>query len=91
MAIANTEEDFKLYMQIWDEKKEMASQYLYEAENSFKQGDELEGCASQQKAGEYGIDATKALIKAMKINGSDDGLENLESGLRKWRELKDFC
>ena len=76
---------------IWDQKKELASQYLDEAENSFKEGDELEGCVLQQKAGEYGMEATKSLIKAMQINGSNDGIENLESGLLKWQELKDFC
>ena len=36
-------------------------------------------------------EATESLIKAMRINGSSDGLENFESGLNKWRELGDFC
>ncbi|WP_320674172.1 hypothetical protein [Prochlorococcus sp. MIT 1341] len=91
MTLASSEEDFMKYMQVWDEKRDLASKYLEEAESEFKAGDELSGCASQQKAAEYGIDATNALLKAMKMNSSADGIENIESGLRKWQELRDFC
>ena len=91
IAIASTQEDFSINMQTWNQKKELASQYLEEAENQFKNGDELAGCVAQQQAGDYGIEATESLIKAMELNGSTDGIENLRSGLNKWRELRDFC
>lgn len=91
IALADSEKNFSKYMQIWNEKKDLASQYLEEAEKAFKSGDELSGCVAQQKAAEFGIDATNSLIKAMKANGSNNGIENIESGLRKWEELKDFC
>ncbi len=80
-----------MYMNEWDEKREDASRYLEEAEKAFRNGDEITGCIAQRKAGEVGIDATKSLINAMKANGSTDGIENLNSGLLKWQELKDYC
>ena len=83
--------DFELYMQEWNSKRELATQYLLDAEKALKEGDEATGCATQRKASQYGIEATESLIKAMKINGSIDGLDNIKSGLNKWRELKDFC
>ena len=82
---------FESYMQEWNEKRELATQYLSEADRALKEGDEVTGCITQRKASKYGIEATKSLIKAMKINGSTDGLENFESGLNKWKELGDFC
>ena len=75
----------------WESKKTIASEYLKQAENAFKEGDELTGCSFQRKASLYGIEATKSLISAMEVNGTKDGLENLEGGLNKWRELGDFC
>ena len=63
----------------------------FDAENQFKSGDELSGCATQKKASKYGIEATKSLIKAMEDNESPEGIKNLETGLNKWRELGDFC
>ena len=84
-------EDFESYMQVWNEKRELATQYLLDAEKSLKEGDEATACVTQRKASKYGIEATESLIKAMEINGSTDGLENFESGLNKWRELGDFC
>ena len=84
-------EDFETYMQVWNEKRELATQYLLNAEKALKEGDEATACVTQRKASKYGIEATESLIKAMKINGSTDGLENFESGLNKWRELGDFC
>ncbi len=90
-VFADSQKDFSEHMRDWQEKKELASFYLMEAEKSFKSGDELSGCVTQQKAGEYGIQATESLISAMRLNNSTDGLENLESGLNKWRELRDFC
>ena len=83
--------DFESYMQEWNDKRELATQYLLDAEKALKEGDEATGCVAQRKASKYGIEATESLIKAMKINGSTDGLENFESGLNKWKELGDFC
>ena len=91
LALADSQDEFKEHMQTWDAKRELASQYLLEAETAFKSGDELTGCVTQQKAGEYGIEATNALIKAMKMNNTENGLEDLKAGLRKWRELKEVC
>ena len=87
-AFAN---DFETYMRAWDDKRTMATEFLLDAEKALKQGDKANGCASQRKASKYGIEATESLIKAMKINGSTEGLEGFESGLNKWRELGDFC
>ena len=84
-------EDFESYMHEWNEKRELATQYLLEADKALREGDEVTGCITQRKASKYGIEATKSLIKAMRINGSTDGLENFESGLNKWKELGDFC
>ncbi|WP_320667493.1 hypothetical protein [Prochlorococcus sp. MIT 1307] len=84
-------EDFESYMQEWNEKRELATQYLRDAERALKEGDEAISCTTQRKASKYGIEATESLIKAMKINGSTDGIENFELGLNKWRELRDFC
>ena len=91
VVLAGTQDVFDDYMNKWTEKKTMASKYLLEAEAAFKNGDELTGCAIQKKASTYGIEATESLIMAMEVNGSTDGLENLETGLNKWKELGDFC
>ena len=82
---------FETYMQSWNEKRELATKYLLDAEKALKEGDEASACVIQRKASKYGIEATQSLIKAMTINGSTDGLENFEAGLNKWRELGDFC
>ena len=83
--------DFEAYMQEWDQKRELATQHLLDAEKALKAGDKLNGCLQQRRASKYGIEATESLIKAMKLNGSMDEFENFESGLNKWRELGDFC
>ena len=90
-ALALSQNDFEKYMDLWTQKRELASQSLREAENAFKSGNKVTGCITQQHAGEYGIEATQFLIKAMQANGSIDGLESIEAGLNKWRELRDFC
>ena len=84
-------QDFEFYMQEWNDKRGLATQYLLDAENALKEGNKASGCVKQRKASKYGIEATESLIKAMKIHGSTDGLENFESGLNRWRELGDFC
>tara|TARA_B100000700_G_C14956190_1_gene814103 strand:- start:161 stop:460 length:300 start_codon:yes stop_codon:yes gene_type:complete len=83
--------DFEVLMKVWDQKRTLATESLLDAEKYLKQGDKAKGCASQRKASRYGIEATESLVKAMKINGSTEGLQGFESGLNKWRELGDFC
>ncbi len=83
--------EFAQYMNEWNEKRELASDLLLEAEKEFKLGDEISGCSAQRKASKFGIEATTSLIKAMEINGDKNGIENIEAGLRKWKELGDFC
>ena len=90
-AFASPAEEFKIYMQTWDDNIALASKYLKEAEKDFKQGDELQGCVNQRKASIYGIAGTESLIKAFKISGSTDDLSNIYAGLKKWKELRDFC
>ncbi len=90
-VFADGDKDFDIYMNLWNTKRELASEFLLKAENAFKQGDELSGCSLQEQASSYGIEATNALITAMKMQNSSEGIENLEAGLRKWQELGDFC
>ena len=84
-------QDYEKYMEEWNDKRELATKYLLEAEEDLKIGNKASSCEKQRKAGTYGIKATKSLMEAMKLNGSTYGLENIESGLRKWEELRDFC
>ena len=90
-VLADSQNSFDQYMNEWEVKRNLASKYLLEAEAALKSGDELNGCAFQKKASEFGIEGTQALIKAMKVNGSKEEIQNLETGLRKWQELRDFC
>ena len=78
-------------MEVWEEKRILATEYLLNAEKALKEGNKSLGCENQKKASKYGVEASLALIKAMKANGSNNGIENFESGLNKWRELGDFC
>ena len=78
-------------MKEWNEKKELASEYLLKAEEEFEAGDELSACATQKEASEYGISATQSLIYAMEINGTTDSIENLKAGINKWKEIGDVC
>ena len=91
IVIASEKKEFSSYMQGWTDNKDLASKLLKEAEDAFKNGDELSGCALQVKASKKGVEATESLIKAMEINGSIDGLDNLQVGLNKWRELGRLC
>ncbi len=90
-AIASSEENFEIHMNSWNQNIKLASQYLDEAEKELKNGDAVQGCIMQKKAASYGIEATESLIKAFKANGSKGDIENFETGLRKWRELEEFC
>ncbi len=88
-VIAGSEYD-KL-MNEWNLKIELASDSLKEAEAALKEGDALEGCVKQREAGKQGVEATQSLIKAFKLSESTQDISNLEAGLNKWKELRDFC
>ena len=86
---ANTE--FEMYLSDFYQKQDKASQILKEIETDLKDGSRDKVCARQREAAIYGIEATESLIKAFEINGSESQIENLQTGLDKWRELRDFC
>ncbi len=78
-------------MNDWDEKINLASQFLDKAEESLKSGDALQACSDQSQASKYGIEGTQSLIKAFVISGTTDDLADLESGLAKWKEIGESC
>ena len=90
-TFASSEIRYQEYMAIWDENISLAKRYLQETEIALNQGDTLVACSSQRKASQYGILATKSRIKADKLKGFSDGIENLEIGLKKWEELGNSC
>ena len=90
-ALSINNENFSDYMDTWNEKIKLASEYLDQAENELKNGDAIQGCINQKKAAGFGIEASESLIKAFKVNGSQGDIENIETGLKKWKELRDFC
>ena len=83
--------EFEMYLSDFYQKQEKASQILKEIETDLKDGSRDKFCAKQREAANYGIEATQSLIKAFKFNGSTNQLENIQSGLDKWRELRDYC
>tara|TARA_B100000700_G_C14479083_1_gene594227 strand:- start:210 stop:539 length:330 start_codon:yes stop_codon:yes gene_type:complete len=85
------ETEFEMYLSDFYKKHEQARIILKGIETDLKEGSRAGICARQQKAANYGIEATESLIKAFKINGSDTELDNLKAGLDKWRELRDYC
>ena len=91
IIFADTENQFERYMEEWYSNKEIATSLLVESQKYFEQNDELSGCSYQQKAGETGIKATEALLKAIKIKGPNNGLDNIEAGIEKWKEVRDAC
>ncbi len=90
-ALASSNQDFKKYMDTWNKKIKLASEYLDEAESELKNGDAIQGCIKQKKAAGFGIEATESLIKAFQVSGSQNDIENINTGLKKWKELRDFC
>ena len=88
---ANAESEFEMFLSDFYQKQEKASKILKEIETDLKDGSRDRVCARQREATSYGIEATESLIKAFKINGSKAEMENLQAGLDKWRELKDYC
>jgi len=88
---ANAESEFERYLNDFYQKQEKASKILKEIEIDLKDGSRERVCARQREAASYGIEATESLIKAFKTNGSTIEIENLQAGLNKWRELRDYC
>ena len=88
---ANAESEFEMYLSDFYQKQEKASKILREIEIELKDGSRERVCARQRQAAIYGIDATESLIKAFKTNGSKIEIENLKTGLKKWKELRDYC
>ena len=87
----NAESELEMYLSDFYQKQEKASKILKEIEIDLKDGSRERVCARQREAARYGIEATESLIKAFKTNGSASQMENLQAGLDKWRELKDYC
>ena len=85
------ETEFEMYLNDFYHKQNQASKILKEIETDLKDGSKERVCARQREAANYGIEATESLIKAFKINGSQTQMENLQAGLNKWRELRDYC
>ena len=88
---ANAESEFEMYLSDFYQKQEKASKILKEIETDLKDGSRDRVCERQREAASYGIEATESLIKAFKTNGSKTEMENLQAGLDKWRELRDYC
>ena len=87
----NAESEFEMYLIDFYQKQAKASKILKEIETDLKDGSRDRACARQREAASYGIEATESLIKAFKTNGSLSQMENLQAGLDKWRELRDYC
>ena len=87
----NADSDFEIYLSDFYQKQNKASKILKEIETDLKDGSRDRLCARQRKAARYGIEATESLIKAFRTNGSKTQIENLQAGLDKWRELRDYC
>ncbi len=87
----NAESEFEKYLSDFYQKQDKASKLLKKIESDLKDGSRDRVCARQREAASYGIEATESLIKAFKINGSRTEIENVQAGLDKWRELRDYC
>ncbi len=87
----NADSEFEIYLNDFYQKQEKASKILREIETELKDGSRDRVCARQKEAASYGIEAMESLIKAFKTNGSKTEMENLQAGLDKWRELRDYC
>ena len=88
---AKGESEFEMYLSDFYQKQEKASKILKGIETDLKDGSRDRVCARQREAASYGIEATESLIKAFKTNSSKAEMENLQAGLDKWRELRDYC
>ena len=82
---------FDMNMNDFYKKQQIASTLLKGIEMDLKDGSRDNVCARQKEAAKYGIEATESLIKAFKLNGSTSQIENVQAGLNKWKELRDYC
>ena len=85
------ETEFEMYLSDFYQKQDRASKILKGIEIDLKDGSRDRVCTRQREAARYGIEATESLIKAFKINESKIEMENLQAGLNKWKELRDYC
>ena len=85
------ETEYEMYLNNFYQKQGKASEILKEIEIDLKDGSRERVCTRQREAARYGIEATESLIKAFEINGSKTEIESLQSGLNKWKELRDYC
>ena len=83
--------EFDMHLSDFYQKQEKASKILKGIETDLRDGSRDRVCARQREAANYGIEATESLIKAFKTNGSASQMENLQAGLDKWKELRDYC
>ena len=87
----NAETEYDMYLNDFYQKQAKASEILKGIEIDLKDGSRKRVCTRQREAARYGIEATESLIKAFEINGSKTEIENLQAGLNKWKELRDYC
>ena len=85
------ETEFEMHLNDFYQKQAQASKILKEIETDLKNGSRDRVCARQKEAASYGIEATESLIKAFKSSGSKTQIDNLQAGLNKWKELRDYC
>ena len=85
------ENEYEIYLNDFYQKQDKASEILKGIEIDLKNGSRERVCTRQREAARYGIEATESLIKAFKLNGSKTEIENLQAGLNKWKELRDYC
>ena len=87
----NAESDLEMELNIFYQKQQKASKILKEIESELKNGSRDRVCKRQRKAASYAIEATESLIKVLINNDSKTEIEKLQSGLDKWKELRDNC
>ena len=87
----NADSEFEMYLSDFYQKQDKASKILKEIETDLKEGSRERVCKRQREAARYGIEATESLIKAFETNGSEYEIKNLQGGLKKWMELRDYC
>ncbi len=83
--------EFEMNLNNFYQKQAKASKILEEIGTELKDGSRDNVCKRQREAANYGIEATESLIKALEAHGSKNEINNLQAGLDKWRELRDYC
>ena len=87
----NAGSEFDRYLSDFYQKQDQAGKILKEIETDLKDGSSDRVCARQRVAASFGIEATEALIKALKIHGSKSQIEEIKAGRDKWIKLRDSC